>query len=120
MACTRTAYIYARGCVVTVRSSIFFIAINAIGIVIFLFTASYFWIEPELANVPGANTGNAFGWALFAAPIPIFFIFGDVLWTAMKVAKVGWHDRLRYISLSLVVLACWAAAYAFDNGHHGM
>jgi hypothetical protein len=103
-----------------VRSSILFIAINAVGIAIFLFTASHFWIEPELATVPGANTGNALGWVFLAAPISIFFIFGDLLWTAVKVAKVRGRVRLQYIGHSLAVLACWATAYVLDNGHHGM
>jgi hypothetical protein len=110
----------ALGAAMTVRSSIIFMAINASGIAIFLFIASCFWIEPELADVPGANIGSAFGWVRYAVPIPILFIFSDLSWTAVKVAKVEWPHRFRYMSLSLAVLACWATAYAFDSRHHGM
>lgn len=86
----------------------------------FLIAASKFWIEPELVDMPGANVGNAFGWIVYAAPIPAVFILGDLAWMALKTFKSGWADRARYTAVSLLVLACWAAAYLFDNMHHGV
>jgi hypothetical protein len=103
-----------------VRSALPFVASNVIGIGIFLFAASYFWIEPELANLPGANIGNAFGWILYAAPIAVLFVLGDLIWTAVKVVKSSWSARFQYIALSFAVLACWAAACIFDGNHHGV
>lgn len=103
-----------------VRSSLTYLAINALGVAIFLFVASRFWIEPELADVPGANVGNAFGWVLLAAPIPILFLFGDLVWTMMKMRGAGLASRARYTALTLAMLAGWSAAYLFDNAHHGM
>jgi hypothetical protein len=102
------------------RSTLIFLATNALGIAIFLFAVSNFWVEPELADVPGANVGSAFGWIAFAAPIPVVFILADVVWTATKSVRASWADRAEYICIGLVVLALWAAAYAVDNAHHGM
>jgi hypothetical protein len=87
-----------------VRSSLLFLVINAAGIAMFLLVASCFWIEPELADVPGANGGNGFGWIIFAAPIPAIFLLGDPLLLAMKLVKSGWADRVRHIGVSLAVL----------------
>ena len=51
------------------------LAVNALGILVFLARASRFWIEPELAEMPGASGGAAFGWIAMAAPIfAIFFL----------------------------------------------
>ena len=102
------------------RSTLIFFATNAVGVAIFLFAASNFWVEPELANVPGANVGSAFGWIAFAAPIPVVFILADVVWTATKIVRANWANRVGYISICLTVLALWVAAYALDNAHHGM
>lgn len=85
-----------------------------------MLAASTFWVEPELANVPGANVGAAFGWILFAAPIPLFFVFGNSFWIIVKLAKSGWAPRLWCTGSGLVALACWVVAYLFDNAHHGM
>ena len=102
------------------RQSSAFFALNAGGIATFLCLASRFWIEPELADVPGANGGNAFGWIVFAAPILILFVLGSLVWTTRHICRIGSVDRLRYGALIVVVLAAWFAAYLFDNAHHGV
>ncbi len=104
----------------TQRSMLAFLVTNVVGIAIFLLGASNFWVEPELANVPGANVGSAFGWIVFAAPIPVMFLLGGVVWTTVKISRADWADRISYFGLSLAVLALWATAYFFDNAHHGM
>ena len=103
------------------RSSLAFLAVNAAGIAAFLLDASQFWIEPEVADVPGANVGNAFGWYFYALPIPAAFIASDLAWVALKLIAYG-PNRARYLSigLCLTALACWRVAYLFDNAHHGI
>lgn len=102
------------------RSTLAFVVANVVGIAIFLFVASNYWVEPELASVPGANVGSAFGWIVFAAPIPLMFLLGGAVWTTFKIAGAKSPDRVLYCRLSLAVLALWAVAYSFDNAHHGM
>ncbi len=103
----------------TTRAILPFAAFNAIGISIFLFVASYFWIEPDLANVPGASAGNAFGWIVYAAPIPLIFVVSDLIWMIVRIAKRPWSARLRYLGVFLGATVVWAAACIIDGNHHG-
>ncbi len=104
----------------TFRNILVFLAINAVGIALFLLVASAFWSELEVGDIPGASLGNAFGWFVFAVPIAVIFLFCDLLWLVLAAIEADWPDRLRYVVISLAVLATWAAAYAFDNAHHGL
>jgi hypothetical protein len=54
------------------------LAANIIGIAAFMASASRFWIEPELADVPGASIGNAISWTFEAAPIAVFFLLTNL------------------------------------------
>ena len=103
----------------TLRSSISFVVVNAGGIEFFLCSASRFWIEPELADMPGVNVGNAFGWIILAAPIPILFIIGNLFWTIKQIRRTATADWFRYAAMNVTALACWFSAYLFDNAHHG-
>lgn len=102
------------------RSTLAFLAANAGGIIAFPLSASRFWIEPEVADVPGANVENAFGWIVFAAPILILFVLGNLVWIIKQMPVAGLTHRLHYAALSLAVLPAWSAAYLFDNVHHGV
>ena len=97
-----------------------FLAANAGGMIVFLLSASRFWIEPEVADVPGANGGNAFGWIVFAAPIPFVFIVGSLMWTISRLRGADSANRLRSAAFMLAVLVAWTAVYLFDNAHHGV
>ena len=94
---------------------------NAVGMIVFLFSASRFWIEPEVADVPGANGGNAFGWIVFAAPIPFVFIVGSLMWIISRVRDANSIHRLRSAAFMLAVLVVfWTAVCLFDNAHHSV
>jgi hypothetical protein len=90
---------------------------NALGIGLFLLLASTFWIEPELADVPGANGGAAFGWIATAVPIGLAFIIADLCWFA---ALWSGTRRIAALVLTAILLMCWAAAFVMDNMHHGI
>lgn len=92
---------------------------NLAGLILFLFVASHFWIEPELEGMPGASVGAAFGWAVFAFPLFASFMIAHVAKLVWLVRNPRGRPRRRYVALA-VTLACWFAAYAYDNMHHGI
>ena len=68
---------------------------NLAGLLVFLgWSSSCCWIEPELADVPGASGGEAFVWA--AGPLPMLagFVLADLAW-AMVVSSNRKKETLR-------------------------
>ncbi len=55
-------------------------ALNVIGVIVYLQFATQGWIEPEVANIPGAAGGGALLWGISALPTLLAFIVFDVLW----------------------------------------
>ncbi|MCW3846291.1 hypothetical protein OF829_03500 [Sphingomonas sp. LB-2] len=93
------------------------IAANAFGIAAFLTSASRFWIEPEVADIPGASGGAAFGWIVFAAPIAALFILANLGWLGVRLwRRQGWCSA----AIAVLLLAAWAGTWLFDNAHHGI
>lgn len=95
------------------------LAANVIGIATFLYLASFFWIEPELADVPGASGGAFIGWALFAAPVALVFGIANLGWlmvTLFRLRRREWFPSI----CAMAMLAAWYGAYLFDNAHHGI
>lgn len=93
--------------------------VNFAGMIVFFRAASYFWIEPELANIPGASGGAAFGWIALAFPIFVFFILAHIVGFARIIQRhAGWRSCS---ALALVItLGCWLAVFAYDNMRHGI
>ncbi|MBC9033098.1 hypothetical protein IAG41_11925 [Sphingomonas sp. JC676] len=94
-------------------------AINLAGIAAFLTAASRSWIEPELANVPGASVGDAFIWFVMAAPVLALFLIGNLAWLAGSLRSDASSKRMSLL-FGALILACWIAAYLFDNSRHGI
>jgi hypothetical protein len=100
-------------------------AFNVIGIVLFLSIASDCWIEPELANEPGASGGDAIVWGSTALPILAGFFLFDLVWLTVECvaywSRKVWRLSLASLFLTFVVipLAWFIAAYV-DNSHHGI
>jgi hypothetical protein len=93
---------------------------NILGILAFLVTASQFWIEPELAGVPGASGGSAFGWIIMAVPIFAVFLATNLIWLFVSLWRGIRTGKWSSISIAMLVIAAWCAAYRFDNAHHGI
>lgn len=93
---------------------------NSVGVLLFLILASSAWIEPELANVPGASGGAAFGW--FATAVPVFVGFAIAhLVMAVKAIRAIASRRAWGPLLALTFTAVlWAWTLWFDNLHHGI
>jgi len=90
-----------------------FVAVNTIGAVLYLFAASVGWVEPELADIPGASGGGAVIWFLFA--VPVFFLFflaniGTLVWACIHrfrnggwlISKWGWFVPLIWLLAALL------------------
>ena len=83
-------------------------------------SASRFWIEPELADLPGASGGAAFGWIVMAAPIAVFFLLANLGWLTRSLLRPARSGEWITISLAILLVAAWIAAWLIDNAHHGM
>jgi hypothetical protein len=101
------------------------ILLNAFGVILFIGFASQCWIEPELANEPGASGGDAMVWGVTALPILAAFVLIDFLWLIFEciayLMKKTWRLGLAFLVIPvLVVPVMWAIAIYVDNSHHGM
>jgi len=96
------------------------VAANLAGLPLFLWSASRFWIEPELAFVPGASGGAAFGWIIWAAPIFVLFALANMSWLVFSLVMLSRSRNWRSPAIALTLLVLWFCAYAFDHVHHGM
>ena len=103
-----------------VSSTIALISANVVAAAIYLIAASVGWVEPEVADVPGAAGGGAVVWFLFAVPVFLLSFLGNlsclVLTTIHRYRKGQW----RFFWWSwFAVLALWCMAVAFDFTRHG-
>lgn len=101
-------------------SKLVWIIANVAGATTFLMLASQSWIEPELANIPGASGGAAFGW--FGTAVPLFAVF------AIGHLVIGYNAVKSLVTMRqwvwLPALSCtvviWMWTLWFDNLHHGI
>ncbi len=95
------------------------VIVNLIGMAAFLYFAVETWIEPELANEPGASGGEFMVWGVSALPIFLFFMlahFGISVATGLERRRSGsWRGEI-FLG---VTLWCWFAVFVYDNSHHG-
>lgn len=102
------------------RNTLIWLVVNACGVVAFLIVASRVgWIEPELADVPGAIGGGAIVWALMAFPIVLAFAclhIAAAFWAFLVHRKHGrWPmDKYFWVSIPMWIIAC-----IVDSLHHG-
>lgn len=95
------------------------IVANCIAMCVFLGIASQSWIEPELADIPGANAGAALIWAISALPIFAAFVLANLAWLAASLARRQEGRRWRPAATATLLMAVWAGVFLFDNLHHG-
>ncbi|WP_140637472.1 hypothetical protein [Methylibium rhizosphaerae] len=92
---------------------------NALVAAAFLFAASHTWIEPELADVPGASGGAGAVW--FMTAVPIFILatvvnFAVLTWCCvMRLKRGAWPATWS----SWLVVFVWVAVLLLDNSRHG-
>jgi hypothetical protein len=102
------------------KATIAWVAANVVGAALFLAVASISWIEPELAEVPGASGGAGIVWGLSA--LPVFAVC-----TLLNLVALAWACMARrgqgawpVSSLAWVSVFVWLAALALDNSRHGI
>lgn len=93
---------------------------NLGGMALFLYLAVQTWIEPELANEPGAGGGAFMVWGLSALPVFLVFLLAHVGAgiTADRHRRRSGHWRGAIVAG--ITLAGWLALFCYDNAHHGI
>lgn len=92
---------------------------NLIGMALFLHLAIQTWIEPELANEPGASGGESIVWGMSALPVFLVFMlahFGFSIAADHKRRRSGSSRGDIFIGITFVG---WVAIFLYDNAHHG-
>ena len=93
---------------------------NLLGMALFLYLAVQTWIEPELANEPGASGGEFIVWGISALPIFLLFMIAHLATgfvTNIQRRRTGsWRGEI-FVGLTLV---CWIVVFIYDNAHHGL
>lgn len=82
---------------------------NAAGAALYLWLASWTWIEPQLRGENPARSGDAFRWAITALPVLLAFAVANFVW--------GWrrHGAERTNYAELLIVALWALAVCADR-----
>lgn len=84
--------------------------VNLIWIVVFLILASTSWIEPELANVPGANGGDTFVWFATTVPVLVLFLLSNLVWLAVSLKDAA-SSNLKSFGFGALLLTCWSRRF---------
>ena len=96
-----------------------FVLVNTIGSILYLVTASSSWVEPEVANIPGARGGGALVWFLFVVPIFLLFFLGNIgvfIWSCVQRYRRGAWFLSKW---GLLVPLIWLLAIVLDFSRHG-
>jgi hypothetical protein len=96
-----------------------FVVVNTIGSVLYLFAASSGWVEPEVADIPGAAGGGALVWFLVAVPVFLVFFLGNIgvfVWSCVHRYRRGAWFLSRW---GLLVPLIWLLAVVLDFSRHG-
>jgi hypothetical protein len=96
------------------------LALNAGGIALFFVLAVKTWIEPELANVPGASGGAFIVWGTTAFPLFVLFIAANLVLGFKALRELVFDKRRRGTIIVALTLVAWIAAFYFDGIHHGI
>ena len=77
------------------------------------------WIEPELANVPGASGGADIVWGVSALPVFLLFIAANLVlgFVALRQLASGRRQGAIFVAITL---SAWMASFYFDGIHHGI
>lgn len=93
---------------------------NLCGIAFFLALAVKTWIEPEVADVPGASGGESIVWGFSALPVFLVFMAAHFVAGFRADREVANRNSWRGTIFVLLTFCLWIAAFVVDNAHHGV
>lgn len=96
------------------NSAYLWLAVNVIGMGLYLFFASALWVAPEDQGNPG-GPGDAFVWLFTVVPVLLVFTVANLL-ALFKVIKEYHRTRsLVPVLLWIVVCSVWINVLLFDH-----
>jgi hypothetical protein len=99
------------------RSQLWFLALNGLGIAVFLFLGSRLWVDRRVTDVPVAELGKYLGWEVMSSLLFLVAIAAGLTGLFVAMRKPGWQARARSAILVTAVTGCWLAAIWFDSAH---
>jgi len=93
--------------------SIYWIAANIVGIVLFLYFSSRLWAPPGQEGLLPAG-GDPIVWGMTVLPVMVIFLIVEIVWLSksiVSIRKLGWKAMTPW----LVVFVVWVAVVAYDN-----
>src|SRR4051812_27578442 len=102
------------------RTSIVLLVLNGIGVITYLVFASHCWIEPELADFPGASGGAPIVWGLTALPLLLVFLVLDSIWASFLGVAYFRRTTTAIHPALLLVPITWGIAIYIDFSRHGI
>lgn len=93
---------------------------NVVAVLCYLIAASLSWVEPELADVPGASGGAPFVWFLLAVPVFLLSVLSNFIglsWALIYRWRRG--QPYFYWPVWIFIIILWVAAVALDYSRHG-
>jgi hypothetical protein len=101
------------------KKAALWLAVNALGAIVYLTVASPAWVEPALADLPEAHGGGAaFVWFLSVVPVVLGFVVLDVVvlaWAFRARRKAG---NWPFTNLAWLILPLWCCAMIVDLARH--
>lgn len=96
-----------------------FASFNLVGALLYILLAPVGWVEPEVADIPGAAGGGALIWFMFIAPVVLLSFAGNIIslcWSLyFRLKYKQWPIRKwGYLCLMVLPLVIW-----IDFMHHG-
>jgi hypothetical protein len=98
-----------------IRRRHFWLALNIVGVCLYLWSASSLWVRPGEESEPG-GPADALLWLFTVFPILIAFV-GLNLVVLLTISRriVGKHQRLTAFAVWLTVAAMWVGVFEYDQ-----
>ena len=94
------------------------VALNAVGVGVYLAISSRTWLEPELRGESVATGGDAVVWFFTALPVAVaFLVFDSILLVTASVSYFK-NEKRRFNAVALLVPTLWVLGYFVDRAHH--
>ena len=90
-----------------------FIATNALGLLLYLYFASWIWAPPSEKGLYG-GPGDPIIWVVFAFPFLLGFAVLNFLVFVSALVRAILYMKWRFFFIASFVIFAWCAAYTYD------